>query len=281
MATWPRLAEQFRPLVRLDGSVQFGLDPGSGVRLCGLTEAEVGWLRNLDGGADPVRSGTRAGVDPARLQELLHLLGQANLLGEHGGDARGETARVWVEGRLRLADRIAALLREGDIGELARLTADDPIPAYRRGPALVVLVTDQPTGARDAQRWRARGIPHLPVALGPDTATVGPLVPARGGPCLGCVDLARADRDPSWSLIAAQARVGADQPAGRADVSLVAIAAGLAARVATSFLDGMPPTGLALDVAAPWPSVRQHRWRTHPLCAPCAEPAGAPVTIGA
>jgi len=52
--------------------------------------------------------------------------------------------------------------------------------------------------------WLRRDIPHLGVTFGERSARIGPFVEPGVGPCLACVDLARADDDAAWPVIASQ-----------------------------------------------------------------------------
>jgi hypothetical protein len=99
-------------------------------------------------------------------------------------------------------------------------------------------------------------------------AMVGPLV-GPGGPCLRCLDLTRADLDSAWPMLAGQlARpaVGRGAEVG-GQAALVAVTAGLAGMVVLAVLDGQTlPIGRSLEVALPWPGVRQRQWQPHPRC---------------
>ncbi|MBO0821784.1 MAG: hypothetical protein J2P26_13155, partial [Nocardiopsaceae bacterium] len=79
---------------------------------------------------------------------------------------------------------------------------------------------------------RAR-VPHLAVWADEAIGVVGPLVVPGLTACLRCADLARAERDPAWPLILAQAE---DRPRA-CDAVLAAGTAALAARQALTFLD--------------------------------------------
>ena len=276
MSSWPLRPARSRPLRRLDGSVQFGLDPAAAVRIAGLTEAEVDWLRECDGGQDPMAAGRARGLTPGRMGLVLRVLQAQGLFPEcrqdQGSPAARTRARVWVSGAGLTSARIADLLRHADVGEVARLGRGERPP--RRVVDLVILVTTEVVGRDEVEPWHSTGVAHLPVVLTRSGASVGPLVSGvtsgATGPCLGCLDLLRADRDPSWSVLAAQARAAGRAPEAAYDHPAAAIAAGLAAHVALGQLDGAGgPSGLAWEVAAAGPTLRQHRWPTHPLCPRC------------
>ena len=287
MQAWPRLVSSLPPLTRLDGSIQFGLDPSTGIRLTGLTETEVSWIRELDGGHDPLREGRRLGLQESRLTAILRALRDHDLLAEAAGvgarshDHRAEgrperraAARVWVQGRGLTSARLADLLRADGVGKVERFAQPDDTRGQRRNPSLAFLVSETPVSGAQARAWLGRRIPHLPVVVTARSATVGPLILADGSPCLRCVELGRTARDPSWRTLAAQSEIHAAGEISAADDGLGAIAAGLAATIARAFLDGRPPArGVAIDIGSPWPSTRQHRWSAHPDCAACCAKA--------
>lgn len=73
----------------------------------------------------------------------------------------------------------------------------------RPGDVVVVLVP----GAAAALQFGAHlrdDIPHLPVAFGRGTATIGPLVIPGRTPCLACRDAHERDRDEAWPRLHAQ-----------------------------------------------------------------------------
>jgi bacteriocin biosynthesis cyclodehydratase domain-containing protein len=74
------------------------------------------------------------------------------------------------------------------------------------------------------------------------SAVIGPLVQPGHAPCLRCVELARADRDPAWPVLSAQL-VG-DPVEDSPDVVLATIAAAIAAAQVLAYverLDGERP----------------------------------------
>lgn len=202
-------------------------------------------------------------------------------------------AHLLVVGRGELPHALAELLRRAGVGSVRQgaEVADDVEPARghprpsgrtptRRGgrpdppPALVVVVGSGAVDSATATPWRARGTPVLPVVLHGLEAVVGPVVVA-GGPCLRCLDLARADLDPAWPAVLGQlvpVTVGAG-PEVSGETTLVALAASMAAMVTLAVLDGhdLPP-GRSLEFSLPWPGVRQRRWEAHPRCGCGARP---------
>ena len=281
MPGWPRLSERAMPMIRLDGTIQLGLSPEHGVCIEGLSEQEVGWLRALDGTSDPWHRGRREGLREERMDELLDRLNSAGLL--RAAAPLVSRHRVLIEGAHPAGGPLQEMLHRAGIAQAPRLPAHGPIPRYRHAPDLVVLLTSGPAVAADGGRWRARGIPHLPVAFSRASGmTVGPLVGPSGAPCLRCVDLARLEKDPSFSSLAAQSRVEGCGPPERADEPSTTMAVALTARIVLNQLNGQPlPSGLTFEVAAPWPGVRQYRWTRHPNCPSCSPQVAPARTIGA
>ncbi len=77
MSRRPLLKAHCRPLLREDGTVQLGVDPGPVVRVAGLTRAERDLLLSLDGGRDldqVLADAARAGVREDRARALVDLL---------------------------------------------------------------------------------------------------------------------------------------------------------------------------------------------------------------
>ncbi|MEI2779146.1 MAG: hypothetical protein V9G19_24930 [Tetrasphaera sp.] len=308
MHGWPRIRGQNRPLVRADGSVQFGIDPRDGIRLVGMSAEEVAWVSRLDGSTDVAAAAADAGVDPRRREEILAVLRASGILvspgsararwGFAGGNFEQEVAAagaaahdvvldrqsacVWVHGRGQIAASIAATLLQAGVGRIERDAPSGDSMRYRRRPDLVVLTAAEPVPEEAGSTWVKRGIPHLPVALTAGGVSVGPLVLPGIGPCLGCMERVRTDLDPSWRWLRAQLAAPPDPASVLAvgECALTTIGAGLAARVVVSHLDGTDtPVGVALEVAAPWPEMVQRRWPRHPDCGCVGEPSPAAVTM--
>jgi hypothetical protein len=305
----PLLKTLWPVLRRGAGSVQSGTDPDHAVVLEGLQEDEVRALQSLDGTrAAPPALRCPAGQDlldllighglvvdagsPASLPQPIRALlahdaqallrtatpppqAYAALVRRHG-------AHLFVVGRGELPTSVAALLRHAGVGTVRQgievaddweQSVDDPELGRTRSagptaPSLVVMVGSQAVDAAGAGPWRARGIPVLPVVLHALEAVVGPVV-VPDGPCLRCLDLTRADLDPSWPALLGQllpAKVGAG-PDISGETTLVGLAASMTAMVALAVLDGQVlPVGRSLEVSLPWPRVRQRQWDVHPRC---------------
>jgi hypothetical protein len=225
--------------------------------------------------------------------------------------ARRRAAHLLVVGRGELPTGVAAQLRHAGVGTVRQgfEVADDweqghaapsgaastppPAPSRPPGPgghpgaavpALVILAGSRALDAAAAGPWRARGIPVLPVVLHGLEAVVGPVVVPHG-PCLRCLDLARADLDPGWPALLGQlvpARVGSG-PDVSGETTLVGLATSMTAMVALAVLDGQVlPVGRSLEVSLPWPGVRQRQWEVHPRCGCRAgsDTSGHPADVG-
>ena len=299
--------------------MQFGTDPDHAVVLEGLDDDEVSALELLDGTREvPAVLRSPAGRDlldlllgrglvvdagdpltlPPQVRALLAHDAQA-LLRTASPPRRGyaalvrrRAAHLFVVGRGELPAGLAAQLRHAGVGTVSQgVEVADDWEQWRGTdgpsasvPALVGLAGSYALDAAAASPWRARGIPVLPVVLHGLEAVVGPVVVPHG-PCLRCLDLARADLDPGWPALLGQlvpARVGAG-PDVSGETTLVGLATSMTAMVALAVLDGQVlPVGRSLEVSLPWPRVRQRQWEVHPRCGCGAgsDTSGQPADVG-
>jgi bacteriocin biosynthesis cyclodehydratase domain-containing protein len=155
----------------------------------------------------------------------------------------------------RLAEAIARAAPGTRTGPLRRRDTTFVVEVGPRGPANLV-----------AAGYAGRRLAHLSLAVRDGAALVGPLVPPTGAPCLNCLDLHRADRDPGWPQLAAQLVAPAAEPCAAATLLS---AAALAAGEVLSWLDGGRPAtlGAIIEVTAPG-RLRRRSWAPHPHC-PC------------
>ncbi|MFG2064426.1 hypothetical protein ACGFIK_23750 [Micromonospora sp. NPDC048871] len=138
-------------------------------------------------------------------------------------------------------------------------------PQRRPRPDLVIqLGADRPAALLAAGHAQRRQ-PHLLVDLREAVPVIGPLVRPPDGPCLGCLDLHRTDRDPDWPALAAQLASRPATPSGTVGSLLAATA--LAVGEALLHLDGGTPEtlGAAVELTSPG-NLRRRQWPPHPRC---------------
>jgi hypothetical protein len=188
-----------------------------------------------------------------------------------GGLGAGEVGRPRA---VAAAERIAAL----------GLGTDTAPTAAGRRPDLVVLTDAVVPDPMAAAALRAEGVDHLPVAVRDGTGLVGPLVLVGRSPCLGCVELGRAERDPAWPKVAAQLT----GRSGSAEPEAVVACAALGAAQVLVLLDGRvrpPSLGASLELDPHTARLVRRPWSAHPRCS-CgwarrrAGPAAGQAEIG-
>ncbi len=191
----------------------------------------------------------RVVVDDPSLLRLADLApGGVRVPGVH--HRRGDAANAVVA-----AVRTEAA-RRGDLG------------AAIAGRALVVLA---PAGAALTPEWlrRVRRRPHAMVMVRETTAHIGPLVVPGESPCLRCLELARADRDPVWPVLAAQL-VGEARAVEPCDVALASAAASLAAMHLLAWIDdptaSSPLVGGTVELGLAELALRRRTVVAHPDC---------------
>jgi bacteriocin biosynthesis cyclodehydratase domain-containing protein len=154
------------------------------------------------------------------------------------------------------------------VTELVRRSRDIGQPAAPIDRSIVVLA---PTGAVIPPEWlrQVRHRPHLAIAIRDTAAVIGPLVIPGQTPCLRCMELARADRDPAWPALAAQL-VGTNRGVEPSDIALVTAAAGLAAMHLLRWLDApeldVPIVAGTLELSGDDLQLRRRSLTGHPQC---------------
>lgn len=173
-------------------------------------------LAALETGASPEGAAALAlarGGDPATVERVLAALTPALV-----PVTPPASPRVAVDGTGPLADGIRRLLSAADALDEAGGASDEH-------PVLTVVVAGWVVDPARSGWFVRRDAPHLPVVAGERLIRIGPLVVPGAGPCLRCLELARARRDAAWPAIAAQL-------AGRVptlvDPAAISAAAGLA-----------------------------------------------------
>ena len=156
------------------------------------------------------------------------------------------------EGAARAVGRAAPDVRTGDDGTI---------------PDLVILT--RPTLPDLTEGLVRDRVPHLAVSAGEAIGVIGPLVRPGRSACLRCVDLRKADADPAWPKIVAQATFARVQPQA-CDTVLAAMTAALACAQALALIDrplAVPATvNGTLEVVLPDWQWRRRTWPPHPAC---------------
>ncbi|WP_229400741.1 hypothetical protein [Micromonospora okii] len=183
-----------------------------------------------------------------------------------------------LAGPVRPADLVGTGLAAADLGRPLAAAARDAVDRSAPGtatrplrggrPDLVLQLGIDRPAALLAAGFAQRRQPHLLLTLREGVPTVGPLVRPPAGPCLRCLDLHRADRDPAWPALAAQ--LATDAPGQSCGTATLLAAVGYAAAEALAHLDGGTPEtpGCAVEVSGPG-RLRRRTWSPHPSC-PCA-----------
>jgi bacteriocin biosynthesis cyclodehydratase domain-containing protein len=150
---------------------------------------------------------------------------------------------------------------------LRRVAPDVSLTPLRPSRAsFVVLVGFSAPPSLTALSYNSRRLAHLAVAVRDGTVVVGPLVRPGRSPCLNCVDLHRADRDPDWRVVAAQLHTSPDVPEPIAATTALTAAAYAAFEVLTHIDGGLPATlGATVEINEPGRSTRRE-WAQHPAC---------------
>jgi bacteriocin biosynthesis cyclodehydratase domain-containing protein len=167
---------------------------------------------------------------------------------------------------LVLAD-VGSPREEGAARAVARCAPEVATADDGAVPDLVIL-TGLTLPGLTSQLIRDR-VPHLALRTGEAIGVVGPLVRPGRSACLHCVDLRKADADPLWPKILAQATFARPGPPA-CDTVLAAMTATLAAAQALAFLDQpdrVPVTADGtLELVLPDWQWRRRTWRPHPSC---------------
>jgi hypothetical protein len=303
----PALRAGLALLWRDRDTIQIGVDPRRAAALTGVRTAVV-VLEMLDGSRDRtqvIEAAGQLGVPAATAERLLTLLAAAGALidyparsldavphelrrllgpelaaaslarldGDGGGQllARRSSTRVVICGAGRLPTAIADVLTSAGVAAARGPLADTDTRTDRHvqtpRPDLAVLVGPQPP--EPAILLRRGGVPHLAVSASEAIGVVGPMVRPGVTGCLRCVELARADRDPSWPLVLAQLGARDPDPAACDTVLTMAVTAQAAAQV-LHLIDrpGVPgpAENATLELVQPGWQWRRRTWPPHQAC---------------
>jgi bacteriocin biosynthesis cyclodehydratase domain-containing protein len=220
--------------------------------------------------------------------------------------ARRQGAFVRVHGAGRTGACVASFLAASGVGHVACTDPEPAEPADLAPAGLIEADLGQPRQdgaaraverASAATRTRDEGavpdlvvltrpvlpdltdglirdrVPHLAVWAGEAVGVVGPLVRPGRSACLRCVDLRKADADPQWPRILAQATFAPRVRPQACDTVLAAMTAALACAQALALIDradrpGPAPAtvGGTLEVVLPDWQWRRRTWPPHPAC---------------
>lgn len=250
------------PLVwRSPDTIQLGVERPVAT-LHGITAAHERIIAALQSGLP--RSGvdyvaSTAGASSSDVDALIALLAPALIDSSLRGSGT-VAATVLIDGAGPTADRLRGML--DDSGAKTILAADDGVD-----PDAVVVIAHHVIVPERYGRWMRRDVPHLPITFGDAAVTIGPFVQPGAGPCLFCVELARADSDPAWAAIAAQLvyRSAGTETA----VAAIAAAAAATALVTERMTTGRTTLAGASVVIDPRTSAserRTHQWHADCGC---------------
>lgn len=134
-------------------------------------------------------------------------------------------------------------------------------------PDLAVVLQTHLVAPTTAQYWLARDIPMLPLVLGEESITVGPLVLPGSTCCMNCLHQHLTDEDPAWPMIAGQLLDPELASAVRVDAVVAAEATALTGRAVDRLAAGRASgmEGVSARVALDG-TVSRRTWAAHPRC---------------
>ncbi|WP_435208642.1 hypothetical protein [Micromonospora sp. bgisy143] len=181
-----------------------------------------------------------------------------------------------LDGPVRAIDLIGTGIPATELGRplapAVRAAVDRVAPGTNTHPAratrldlVIQFGADRPPALLAAGLAQRRQ-PHLMVTVREGVPVIGPLVRPPAGPCLRCVELHRADRDPAWPGLAAQLAAARPVTAGATGTLFAAI--GYAVTESLAHLDGGQPETLggAMEISGAG-RFRRRCWPPHPACA--------------
>lgn len=167
--------------------------------------------------------------------------------------------------RLRVALDVPADLESSVTSLLASLGVRAVGSRERAGePSVVLVVRDGPVVREHLDDLAREGVPHLLASASPGAVTIGPLVVPGRTACLRCLDAHRADVDPRWPVVAAQA---ARAPVVPRSPLLLPLALRWAAGDLRAWAEGRTPSTWSATVRLDEDlGCTRTGWARHPAC---------------
>jgi hypothetical protein len=173
------------------------------------------------------------------------------------------------DGQPRAVAAMAAAQRAGAASVDGAVRMPDPTDCRTADLAVVVTEGWLTPPAALVELFGLVGVPYLLAGVRETYGVVGPLVLPGRTSCPACHDLHRADRDPSWPMVAAQLATETRGVAPSCDVTLATGVAALAAGQVLAHLIGPGLTRCVdgtLELRLPEWAVRRRAWSPHPAC---------------
>jgi hypothetical protein len=204
----------------------------------------------------------QAGADSALVDELLEQL--APFLETESTPTPAAPLAVALERTLPWPADTAGL--ESTIARVVSATGA-VLGGRDEAPGLAVVVGAHLVAPAVSTYWLSRDIPLLPVIMGEESLTVGPLVVPGETACLYCVGCHRTDEDAAWPMIASQLLDPAQVTPLRVDAVSAVEAAAIVARTirASQRRESTGLEGAAVRIQ-PDGAVSRRAWAPHPRC---------------
>lgn len=179
-----------------------------------------------------------------------------------------DTASTLHRSRLRTTVHVDGTGRLADL--LRRLLAEEQLSMVRSADraTVMVLASDHEPSRDAADDALRREVPYLCLGMRDLVGLVGPFVVPGRTACLRCVDLGRADLDPSWRTLVDSLQLTSASVAPAATPSQLATVAGYAAQEITLWASGAQPVSCDHVVEIPFGlgEIQTLGYLPHPQC---------------
>lgn len=260
------------------------------LRACGAVEDADDLIRAVSALPPPARQRLAPDVGALSLLAPQTVAGRGGIpAGVRESLRRRRGASVGVRGRTGPGRVAAQQLASAGIGSLvvqdatfgAELAEAAPWTSVHLWPSTVrvdavLLLPGTNHGATEPQRQEAdallrEGVPHLVATVQESTGRIGPFVLPGTTACLRCLDLTRADTDPTWPAVLEQLMAPTPPPLGgwaAADSALAALVGVWAAVEILALVHGLAVStaGATVEVSLTGPSPQRRAWSPHPAC---------------